>query len=577
MTRKSDTILTEQKANIADRLSLLEQMKCLAYSAREELENGNLDNIGHMLHYSWKLKRQLASKITNPTIDEIYSSARRAGALGGKITGAGGGGFLLLYCPQNKQDAVRNALSQLQELPFHIDQDGVKVIFNYHRSAARLSKDIVQNQLAEQIRMPRIQPVLKTKSPKGNEIQMHKTTLSQYTNEVKQTLDKLPFVEISNVIEILHNARLDQRMVFILGNGGSASTASHFVCDLAKNTKIEGMPDFRVIGLSDNVAVLSAYANDDGYENIFERQLTNLISSGDIVIAISASGNSTNVIKAIEFAKESGATTIGFTGFDGGELGQIVDINLHIPSDSIEQVEDLHLMLEHMITQSLRQAATSISLLEKEQDRYAEFDMEWERGEKYRIEKSSCIQELSESVTSRDTIEWLFGVNRELANQINLMQALETILRVTVERVNATSGSVLIFNNECENVGGYVVYQDGIQSRKPDQLTDILERGLAGWVVENQTAALVPNTNNDSRWLKQEWENTHQVSRSAICAPLHMHGHLIGVLTVVSSNGNQYSNKELAQLSAVAFCISILGANFNVLSLSRIETAGLNV
>ncbi len=105
----------------------------MAYHARDELQKGNPDVIGHLLDLSWTLKKQLASKISNGAIDELYETARNAGALGGKITGAGGGGFLLLYCPRGRQEAVREALHGMRELPFHLEQDGAKVIFNYRR------------------------------------------------------------------------------------------------------------------------------------------------------------------------------------------------------------------------------------------------------------------------------------------------------------------------------------------------------------------------------------------------------------------------------------------------------------
>ena len=131
ITRRSGSILDEQKQNINHRRSILCEMKRMAYVARDELLSGNIDAIGELLHESWTLKKQLASKISNGEIDEIYDSARRAGAIGGKITGAGGGGFLLLYCPHEKQEAVRCALSNLQELPFQLEHDGSKVIFNY--------------------------------------------------------------------------------------------------------------------------------------------------------------------------------------------------------------------------------------------------------------------------------------------------------------------------------------------------------------------------------------------------------------------------------------------------------------
>jgi D-glycero-alpha-D-manno-heptose-7-phosphate kinase len=135
VTRKSDTILDEQKKNINGRLEILRQMKQMAYIARGELRAGNIDIIGELLHKSWELKKQLASQISNTMIDDIYQAALRAGARGGKITGAGGGGFLLLYAPYEKRDSVRLALSSLQELPFQLEQDGTKVIFNYRRNS----------------------------------------------------------------------------------------------------------------------------------------------------------------------------------------------------------------------------------------------------------------------------------------------------------------------------------------------------------------------------------------------------------------------------------------------------------
>ena len=133
ITRQSDTILSEQKDNIRQRYSVLDEMKQITHIARDQLQAGNLDCIGELLHESWLLKKQLAKKVSNGAIDEMYTAAKRAGALGGKVAGAGGGGFLILYCPHEKQDAVRKALCHLQELPFKLEKDGSKVIFNYQR------------------------------------------------------------------------------------------------------------------------------------------------------------------------------------------------------------------------------------------------------------------------------------------------------------------------------------------------------------------------------------------------------------------------------------------------------------
>lgn len=132
-TRQAASILLEQKDNIQQKKSTLRQLKELAYIAREELQKGNIDVIGTLLHESWQYKKQLASKISNGHIEDIYETARKAGALGGKVTGAGGGGFLLLYCPYEKRDLVRSSLNGLREVPIRLEPDGSKTIFNYRR------------------------------------------------------------------------------------------------------------------------------------------------------------------------------------------------------------------------------------------------------------------------------------------------------------------------------------------------------------------------------------------------------------------------------------------------------------
>jgi D-sedoheptulose 7-phosphate isomerase len=183
--------------------------------------------------------------------------------------------------------------------------------------------------------------------------------IQNYLSTLQLTMDQLPRQSIADVIAILQQARVRGSQVFTLGNGGSASTASHFACDLAKNTRQGGFPHFRVIGLTDNMAMFSALANDEGYENVFSEQLASLVRPGDIVIAISASGNSKNVIRAAELAHREGATVVGFTGFDGGTLRQLADFNIHVNSNIIEHVEDIHLMLEHLIVRTIKQEAQS--------------------------------------------------------------------------------------------------------------------------------------------------------------------------------------------------------------------------
>lgn len=181
--------------------------------------------------------------------------------------------------------------------------------------------------------------------------------VENYLRELKETLDKLPSSQIEKIKDILLGAYRENKKVFIMGNGGSAATASHFACDLAKGTagKDDSRKRFKAIALTDNVPILTAWANDTGYENIFLEQLKNLLDEGDVVIAISGSGNSRNIIKAVEYANAQKALTIGLTGFRGGKLKGMVQECLIVPSHSLEQIEDVHLILEHILCSWLRQ------------------------------------------------------------------------------------------------------------------------------------------------------------------------------------------------------------------------------
>lgn len=177
-----------------------------------------------------------------------------------------------------------------------------------------------------------------------------------YITSLHRTLAQLPVTQIERVIETLIDAQWSRRTVYIFGNGGSASTASHFACDLGKNTALSGIPRLRVISLTDNVEMITAWANDTAYEHIFAEQLRGLLEPGDVVIGISGSGRSANVLNAVALARRLGATTIGFTGFDGGLLASMVDIPIVVASNSMERIEDAHLILEHLICSTIRES-----------------------------------------------------------------------------------------------------------------------------------------------------------------------------------------------------------------------------
>jgi len=181
--------------------------------------------------------------------------------------------------------------------------------------------------------------------------------IAQYLTDLTAAVSRLPTEAIERLIALLHEARLQGRQVFLLGNGGSAATASHFACDLAKNTITAGLPNFRAISLADNTALMTAWANDTAYDNLFCGQLQCLLQPQDVVIGISASGNSPNVLRAIEMARAGGAVTVGLTGFAGGKLKGLVDLAIVVPSECMEQIEDLHLVIEHLVVTALRERA----------------------------------------------------------------------------------------------------------------------------------------------------------------------------------------------------------------------------
>lgn len=175
-----------------------------------------------------------------------------------------------------------------------------------------------------------------------------------YFSTLQQLLDDIPFGAVDAVVDALMTANQAGKTVYIFGNGGSAATATHFGCDLAKRPTIPGQPRFRVISLTDNNALMTALSNDISYDEVFAEQLRPLVRPGDVVIGISGSGNSENVLRGIRVATEAGAQTIGFCGYDGGKLMPLVDLPVHVPSDVMAMVEDVHLMLEHAICEKLR-------------------------------------------------------------------------------------------------------------------------------------------------------------------------------------------------------------------------------
>ncbi|MBI5122577.1 SIS domain-containing protein [Candidatus Roizmanbacteria bacterium] len=178
--------------------------------------------------------------------------------------------------------------------------------------------------------------------------------IQEYIDEVKKSLDLLDVDAINQALEMIIFAYERGSRVFIIGNGGSASTASHMACDLGKGTLSRFYDNkekrLKVMSLSDNIALLTAYANDLSFDHAFVQQLINLIEKRDVVIVLSGSGNSKNLVKAIKYAKKHGAETIGILGFrTGGKLAEMVDCKIVVQSDHYGPVEDIHLILNHIL------------------------------------------------------------------------------------------------------------------------------------------------------------------------------------------------------------------------------------
>ncbi len=183
--------------------------------------------------------------------------------------------------------------------------------------------------------------------------------LRDYTQGFQCCIEDIQIQEVAEVVEVLWEAYLNDRTVYIFGNGGSAATASHFACDLGKGASVEGMRRLRVLSLNDNIPLMTAIANDISYEVVFKEQLPNLLREGDVVVAITGSGNSPNVLEAIKYARDQGAVTVGILGFGGGKLKEMVDYSITLPSTDYGYVESAHLFLEHCISLFLKKKLES--------------------------------------------------------------------------------------------------------------------------------------------------------------------------------------------------------------------------
>lgn len=178
---------------------------------------------------------------------------------------------------------------------------------------------------------------------------MATTFPARYKADVLNAIDSIDLVKVGQAIDILAQARAEDRQIFVCGNGGSAATASHFVCDMVKGASFNRGKRFRMMALNDSLPTLTAYSNDLHYESVFVEPLRNFAEAGDVVIAISGSGNSPNVLRAVEYANSIGCRTIALSGRNGGKLGPLAELNIQVSHPHMGRIEDGHLIVMHMI------------------------------------------------------------------------------------------------------------------------------------------------------------------------------------------------------------------------------------
>jgi D-sedoheptulose 7-phosphate isomerase len=193
---------------------------------------------------------------------------------------------------------------------------------------------------------------------------MEYQSADSYFSEMAKALADLSCSKVERIADGLFGAYKASRTTFLFGNGGSASLATHFACDLSKGTSLRGSARrrFRAIALTDNIPAMTAWANDSSYDDIFAEQLENLVQPEDVAFAISCSGNSPNVIKALKIARAHGASTIGLGGFQGGKMKDLCDFCLVVPSDNMQIIEDIHLSVAHCLFTILNHRINSLPL-----------------------------------------------------------------------------------------------------------------------------------------------------------------------------------------------------------------------
>jgi len=381
--------------------------------------------------------------------------------------------------------------------------------------------------------------------------------LTSYIQEFKSLLDRLPLDKIDQIITVLHEARYYGRQIFVIGTGSSAATANQFVAGLSRITRQNAWPGIKAINLTDQSLFLSKIGDDDDQTPVLLNQLDNLLERGDVFLAISSGAQSRTIIRCIETANRRGATTIGFAGEDGRRLAALVDVCVQIPSTEQEYLENAFQVVGNVISCVLRDEARNVP-----GERWKAQDLARQSPaiRSPLTSKSSVDFPYTARINerSRASLEMFSEISRELAYQMSLRDLLRRILELTLARLNASSGTIVVLNETGDPIEGATAYNGEVITNIPQQYSEIVNRGLAGWVLKNRKAALIANTRDDPRWLARPWENESENARSAICVPLMEDERVVGVMTLVSRQVGVFSEDDLSLLAAIAMFITLV-------------------
>lgn len=382
--------------------------------------------------------------------------------------------------------------------------------------------------------------------------------VSGYISDISKLFQELPVDEINQLVAVLHQARINNNQVFVMGNGGSASTATHFVCDLIKNTRVPNYPDFRVIGLADNMATFSAYGNDEGYDQVFAQQLASLARPGDVVIGISTSGKSPNVLEAMKVARSKNLVTVGLTGSDGGMLADMVQLNIHVPNWRADQTEDVHLIVLHAVTAILREQARLAQPAPSERAPMRQLGYQVVTGNNghangAHLKNGSVHTALNVTDPLSELMEQLEQQERPLTECPDLVGNI--LLHIT-ESLRASSGSFALLDENMRLANAAIIYSGHVSKANMEQMEAFMQSGLAGWAVKNRQPALLQSTNKDRRWLEQVNPGALKSARSVLCVPLIVEEHVAGVITLSRPDTDPFTGKEMLILTGIVAALT---------------------